>query len=118
EVGKYKAIVKRSHYKGILDLTSSGNGYVIVDGMNNDVYIPFHSLNKAFDGDLVEIYIFPRRKHGNNKEGEITKILERKKTTFVGQLLMEDKFGFLRPTDPKMYTDFYIPKENFGGAND
>lgn len=118
EVGKYKAIVKRSHYKGILDLTSSGNGYVIVEDMNNDVYIPSHSLNKAFDGDLVEIYIFPRRKHGNNQEGEITKILERKKTTFVGQLSMEDKFGFLRPTDPKMYTDFYIPKENFGGAND
>ncbi|WP_417363213.1 ribonuclease R [Galbibacter sp.] len=116
ETGKYKAIVKKNYYQGTLDLTSSGNGYVILDDMNEDVYIPSHSINKAFDKDFVEVYIFPRRKHGRNPEGEITKILERKKTTFVGQLAMEDKFGFVRPSDSKMQTDFYIPLENVGTA--
>src|SRR5690606_21639381 len=72
--------------------------------------------NKAFDGDVVEVYIFPRRKHGKNPEGEITKILERSKTTFVGLLHLEDKFGFLRPSDTKIYTDFYIPIENISTA--
>src|SRR5690606_20703341 len=64
ETGKYKAIVKRNYHKGILDLTSSGNGYVIIDDLEDDVFIPSHSINKAFDGDVVEVYIFPRRKHG------------------------------------------------------
>lgn len=118
EPGKYKAIVKKNYYEGVLDLTTSGNGYVVIDDKKDDVFVPSGSINKAFDGDIVEVYIFPRRKHGKNPEGEITKILERKKTTFVGQLLLEDKFGFLRPTDTKMYTDFYIPIENISTAKD
>src|SRR5690606_37116920 len=118
ETGRYKAIVKRNYYEGVLDLTSSGNGYVVIENMDDDVFVPSGSINRAFDGDLVEVYIFPRRKHGKNPEGEITKILERKKTTFVGQLALEEKFGFLRPSDTKMYTDFYIPIENISTAKD
>jgi len=118
ETGKYKAIVKKNYYQGSLDLTSSGNGYVVVDNLDKDVFIPAHSIHKAFDGDLVEVYIFPRRTQGRNPEGEITKILERKKTTFVGQLVLEDKFGFVRTSDTKMYTDFYIPIENISTAKD
>lgn len=118
EPGKFKALVKRNYYKGILDLTSSGNGYVITEELEDDVYIPSHAINRAFDGDEVEIYIFPRRKHGKNPEGEITKILERKKNTFVGLLDLEEKFGFLRPSDTKIYTDFYIPIEHIGTAKD
>src|SRR5690606_28437349 len=118
EPGKYKAIVKKNYYQGRLDLTSSGNGYVIIDEMDDDVYIPSHSISKAFHGDLVEVYIFPRRRHGKNPEGEVTKILERKKTSFVGLFLQEDKFGFVNPTDSRIQVDFYIPLENFGEAKD
>src|SRR5690606_37347354 len=31
ETGRYKAIVKTNYYEGVLDLTSSGNGYVVIE---------------------------------------------------------------------------------------
>lgn len=114
ETGKYKAIFKKNYYEGKLDLTSSGNGYVVIEDFDDDVFVPSGLINQAFHGDTVEVYIFPRRRSGKNPEGEITKIIQRKKTTFVGMLVLEDKFGFLRPSDTRMYTDIFIPIENVG----
>jgi len=117
ERGKYKK--KRSvhtYFTGKMDLTSSGNGYVIVDELEDDIFVPYNRLNKAFHGDTVEVFLKPRRK-GKKQEGEISKVLERKKTSFVGILDKQKTFAFVRPTDPRMYTDIFIPQEKMKKAN-
>src|SRR5688572_25070466 len=58
ETGKYKAIFKKNYYEGILDLTSSGNGYVVIEDFDDDVFVPAGLINQAFHGDTVEVYIF------------------------------------------------------------
>ncbi|QWX83624.1 ribonuclease R [Cellulophaga sp. HaHaR_3_176] len=114
--GKYKSIVStRTYHTGTVDITSRGNAYIIIDGMDDDVFIPFNKVNKAFHKDTVEVYVYPRRK-GKKLEGEITKIVERKKTSFVGILDMQKSFAFVRIGDFRMYTDFFIPKDKINDA--
>ena len=116
--GKYKAIIStRTYHTGTVDITGRGNAYIIIEGLEDDVFIPFNKLNKAFHKDTVEVYIYPRRK-GKKLEGEITKVLERYKTSFVGIIDMQKTFAFVRISDFRMYTDFFIPKDKIGNATD
>lgn len=116
--GSYKAIAStKTYHTGTVDVTGRGNAYIVIEGMDDDVFVPFNKLKKAFHKDTVEVYIFPRRK-GKKLEGEITKVLERNKNTFVGIVDMQKTFAFIRPTDFRMYTDIFVSQDKIGKAND
>lgn len=113
ERGNYKAIeASKSHLNGIVDITGRGNAYVIIEGMDEDVFVPYNKLNRAFNKDKVEVYVFPSRK-GKKLEGEIISVLERFKTEYVGIVDIQQNFAFVRPKDMGMYTDIFVPKERF-----
>lgn len=116
--GKYRAIEMQHYYVGTLDINSRGNGYVMVDDLEDDIFVPSNFLNKALHGDLVEVYVFPRFRNRQKMEGEITKILERNKVRFVGTVQLHKNFAFVIPTDHRMYTDIFVFKENLSGATD
>ncbi|MGB5553320.1 MAG: ribonuclease R [Flavobacteriaceae bacterium] len=116
--GNYKAVAStKTYHTGTVDITGRGNAYIIVEGIDEDVFVPFNKLKKAFHRDTVEVYIFPKRK-GKKLEGEITKIIERNKMTFVGIVDLQPNFAFVRPSDYKMYTDIFVGKDNLGDATD
>lgn len=116
--GNYKALAtSHKHHTGKVDLTGRGNAYIVIEGMDDDVFVPQSRINKAFHGDTVEVNIFKGGK-GKKLEGEVTKIVERKKTEFVGILDLQKTFAFVRPTDFRMYTDFFVPKGSILDAND
>jgi len=116
--GSYKAIAStKTYHTGTVDITGRGNAYIVIEGMDDDVFVPFNKLKKAFHKDTVEVYIFPRR-NGKKLEGEITKVVERKKMEFVGIVDMQKTFAFIRPTDFRMYTDIFVSQDKIGKAND
>ena len=106
--GKFKIIVTSEYYTGILDVSSRGNGYVICDAFEEDVHIASNNINKALNGDEVEFYVFKRR-HRGKIEGEITQILKRAKTEFVGVIQIYNSYAFVIPDDSKMYKDIFVP---------
>ena len=109
--GKYTlAVTKKQYHRGILEVTSSGRGFVICEDLEQDISIPKNSINKAFNGDLVEVYCYKRKNNGS-LEGEIIDIIERKKTTFVGILQIEKNYAFVLTRGARMYTDFFIDKK-------
>ncbi|MEB3003914.1 ribonuclease R [Capnocytophaga sp. G2] len=114
--GQYKANEATYYHRGIVDMSSNGNAYVTCEDLAQDVFIPNNLLNKALHGDVVEVYVFPRRK--DKLEGEITQIIERKRTTFVGIVQMQKNFAFVVPTDRRMYTDIFVSKNDCNGAKD
>lgn len=115
--GTYKAKQSdNNNVTGKVDLTSSGNAYILVNNREDDIFVPERRLNGAFHGDTVEIAIKPNRS-GRRAEGEVAKVLERKKSTYVGIFEKHKTFAFVRPTDPRMYTDIFVPIENIGKAN-
>ena len=116
--GNYKAIPStKTYHTGTVDITGRGNAYIIVEGLDDDVFVPFNKLKKAFHKDEVEVYIFPRRK-GKKLEGEITKVISRHKTSFVGIVEMQKDFAFVRPSDFRMYTDIFVKKNKLSNARD
>ncbi|MBO0352783.1 ribonuclease R [Muricauda ruestringensis] len=118
ERGKYqKKQSLHTYYTGRVDLTTSGNAYIIVDELEDDIFVQNNNLNRAFHGDTVEVFIKPRRK-SKKMEGEISKVLERKKTSYVGIVDKQKSFAFVRPTDSRMYTDIFVPPEKLKKAND
>ncbi|WP_034260071.1 ribonuclease R [Altibacter lentus] len=115
ERGKYIITPSQNYYTGKMDIAGRGQGYVIVEELEEDILVKNKNLNKALQGDTVEVYVFKRRK-GGKTEGEVTKILERKRTEFVGTIQVMENFAFVEVTDYKMYTDIFIPKANIGNA--
>ena len=117
ERGKYKAVITTDYYSGIIELNSKGTAYVNCEEFDEDVYIASNNINKALDGDEVELYIFKRRKRGR-LEGEVTKVLKRARSEFVGIIQMKKNFSFFIPDSRKMYIDVFIPFNKTAGAKD
>jgi len=108
--GKFKAIVNAEYHIGILDLAAKGNGYIICDDFEEDVFIASNNINKALNGDEVEFYAFKRKKRGK-AEGEITNIITRAKSEYVGVIQMQknSNYAFVIPDSNKMYKDIFVP---------
>lgn len=113
--GKFRISASVDYHRGFLDMTAKGSGYVVVEDLEDDIFIPSNNLNRALNGDEVEVYIY-RRRNNKKSEGEVTRILNRKRTEFVGVLQLKDKFGFVAMQDPKMYTDIFVQKNKIGDA--
>lgn len=118
ERGKFKKKPSlHTYFTGKVDLTSSGNAYILVDELDDDIFVPYNRLNKALHGDSVEVFLKPRR-NGKKPEGEISKIIERKKTSYVGIVDKQKTFAFVRPSDSRMYKDIFVPMEKLNKAED
>lgn len=115
--GKYQLIVKSAVVTGVVDMTKSGSGYVISEDTEKDIYIPPKFMYNALNGDTVKVFILARKKR-KGPEGQITEIIKRAKTEFVGTIEASKKFAFLIPDDQKMPVDVYVPLDKLGGAKD
>jgi len=103
-------------FKGTLDITRSGMGFVIVDAMDTDVIVRPNDFNTAMHGDTVLV----RTKSGGGRrmQGEVIEVLERKRKEFIGQLQMNETFAFFVAESDKPMPDFFIPLQNLNKAKD
>src|SRR5690554_5319880 len=69
ERGKYMLTPSTNYYTGKVDIAGRGQGYIIVDDLEDDIFVSNKNLNKALHGDIVEVYVFKRKK-GGKSEGE------------------------------------------------
>ena len=65
------------------------------EGMD-DIFIPPHEINGALNGDTVLIRVL-KETSGDRREGTVTKIVERSKTTFVGTYPSKSRIWLCRP---------------------
>ncbi len=107
---------KNKFLKGKLDVTRSGIGYVIVEGLEKDIFIRPHDFNKAFHGDTVRISM--KEQNGKRSEGKVEEVLERKQTEFIGNIEVSDTFAFFTPDSQKPMPDFYVSTKKLNGAKD
>ncbi len=101
-------------FKGTLDITRSGMGFVIVPSMDIDILIRPNDLNTAMHGDTVLVRVKPGG--GRRMQGEVIEVLERRRTEFIGQLQLNDTFGFFVAESDKPMPDFFIPLSNLNKA--
>ncbi len=114
--GRYTLKAKTSVVTGMVELQPQGFAYVISDEVDQPVLISSRNLKHAMEGDKVHVHLYARRKK-HDLEGEVTEIIERAKTHFVGTVEISRNFAFLVPSG-KVGFDIFIPKEKLNGAKD
>lgn len=107
-----------STYKGRLDVTRSGMGYVIVDKLDSDIIVRPNGFNTALHGDTVRVRITGDQNKSGRKQGEVVEVVERKQTEFMGKLDVSQNFAFFIAETDKPMPDIYIPLDKLNGAKD
>lgn len=104
-------------YKGTLEVTRSGLGYVTVEGQTKDIIIKRENLKNALNGDEVRIEVATRgKKFGARPEGVVIEVTRRKQSEFSGNIQVHKHFAFLVPDSEKMPVDIFIPLHLLNGA--
>ncbi len=119
EKGKYIINLNiKGTLTGIIDFNQSGNAYVNVEGLDDDIFIHSKNVKDALQGDKVLIVTYTYK--GKKLEGSVLEVLERTRTEFVGtlQVVPHKDFGFVVCDKKTINTDIFIPKGKFGGAED
>ncbi len=98
---------------GTADITRNGAGYVSVQGMENDIFIPHKFVRNAMQGDEVKVRV---TMFGRRPEGEIVEIIRRSQDNFTGRVDVLDKFAFFVADERKLNTDVFIPLSALNGA--
>jgi len=107
----------KKQYKGRLEITRNGMGFVIVEGLEQDILIRKDFIRNALNGDEVRVELTDRgKKFGARPEGVIVEVLNRKQSEFSGRLEVHPHFAFLITDSEKMSLDIYIPLHLLHGA--
>ena len=119
---KTKTTTKHTHlvttYKGILDIAKSGMGFVIVQGLENDILVFPNDFNTALKGDEVSIKITKIRQASGKKEGKVLEVLKRKQVSFAGTMQVKERTAFFIPSSVFPMPDIYVPMNKLNGAKD
>ena len=102
-------------FKGTLDITRSGMGFVIVPDQETDILVRPNDFNTAMHGDTVIVRVSGG---GHRLQGEVVEVLQRKRTEFIGQIQMNETFAFFIAESEKPMPDFFIPLGNLKKAKD
>ncbi|MBL9131026.1 MAG: ribonuclease R, partial [Verrucomicrobiaceae bacterium] len=100
---------------GVIQITRGGRGFVAPDEPGiGEIGIPESGTDTAMHGDrvLVRLNIRPQ---GLNKgapgenTGKVVRVLERKRTQFVGTLQQSKQYLFVKPDDPRLPGAVMVP---------
>ena len=101
---------------GMYTGNKKGFGFVTVEGMEEDIFIPEENVFNALHGDKVQIVITKDGGEGKRKEGRVVKVLEHTVKEVVGYYSDNKTFGFVVPDNQKITRDIFVKKEDSLGA--
>lgn len=102
--------IPSTKFQGIIEISGDVGVLIPKDKSNKKIIIRRRNFNTALDGDEVLVKLLAQREK-KKLRGEVIKILNRSKTTFLGTVEFDGDFYFLVPDDPKYYVDFLIPRK-------
>lgn len=103
--------------EGKLDVTSHGDGYVIVEGRDQDIKISRRYMGTALNGDTVRVKLMGYHKKSKKPLGKIEEVIERASTLFVGTLDEAAKNTYLIQADVQSSRiDFFVDPKDLNGA--
>ncbi len=106
---------KLNTIEGVINISPKGKGYFRPKDSDVVVEIEHNFLKTACNGDIVSVFIFPKKKY-DTPQGEVIKIIRRSKVGFAGVLEKKGDTFMLVPSDFRMYSNIIIPKNKLNGA--
>lgn len=101
---------------GPISVNRSGIGFVEREGETTDVMIPSAQMGCALDGDRVMIRLTGYQ--GDRRTGAVVRIVERTGRNIVGTFHKTPHFFYVRPDNPRIHRDIYIPSSETEGAKE
>lgn len=103
---------KRGHiFETTLRVTRKGVGFADLPDREDSVRIEHEDLKTALHGDRVRLTLHPHMP-GKLQTGEITEIIYRYRTQFVGTVDKRDAATFVIPDDQRMYQNFILNRKD------
>lgn len=103
--------------QGKVDLTRSGAGYIMIEGREDDIYVPSKYMGGAHNNDIVEIEPAQGRR-GGRPEGRVVRIVKRALTQSMGTIKLFKKFAIVTPDRANLNFDIMVPLEKINQAVD
>lgn len=101
---------------GVYSGHPKGFGFVTVEGLSQDIFIPEEKSGGALHGDKVLVFIEEEPGDGRRAEGHVLKILEHANREIIGFYQKNKNFGFVIPDNQKLAKDIFIPQGKDMGA--
>jgi ribonuclease R len=99
--------------KGVIQFRAGGSAFVIVDGKRDEpsIQIAPDDTGVALPGDtvVVRIYRGVAGKRPGERVGRVVQIVERGRTSIVGDLRREGRNFFVAPDDPRFVFEIAVP---------
>ena len=114
--GKYKLKSRSGSITGKVEIQPQGFAFIVSEEVEKPILVSARNLNHAMEGDVVKVHLYALRKN-QQPEGEVSEIVERAKSTFVGTISKSQNFAFFIPSG-KVGFDLFIPNEKLNGAKD
>lgn len=112
--GKYRK-GRHRFITGVFTAHAKGYGFVTAEGETEDIFIAEENTFGAIHEDLVQVVCIPSS--GKRREGKVVKILEHGLKTLVGTYEKSaENYGFVKPDNPRIGMDVFIPSERSKGA--
>ena len=108
-------LVGEKTFVGVVSTIRSGAAYIIVEQLDEDVYIPQRHLNGAMNRDEVELTVRSTRR---KPEGRVVRVLKRSLTRVIGKLKASKNSGVVSFESRKNNLDVFINPNNFGSAKE
>lgn len=102
--------------------STRGYGFVTVEGLTEDIFIPPDETGTALHGDTVQIQLLTPAvpghdgRGGKRSEGRVLKVLSRGFEEIVGTFQKNKNYGFVIPDNQKFCNDIFIPSGKTMGA--
>lgn len=90
-------------------IRGKGTGFLSVPGEKEDVVIDRSNLNRALDGDIVEIELLSKNADGR-REGKVLRVIEEEREELIGIVEKKDGAYRLLPDNKRMYIRPTLPK--------
>jgi ribonuclease R len=105
-----------SSISGVFFGHPKGFGFVAVEGLEQDIFIPEEKTGGALHGDTVLISVESESGNGKRAEGRILKVVNHANSEIVGFYQKNKNFGFVIPDNQKLAKDVFVPQGKDMGA--
>ncbi|HMH32929.1 MAG TPA: ribonuclease R [Puia sp.] len=105
-------------YKGKLEITRSGMGFVVIEDLEQDILVRPSDFNTALHGDTVLVKILNSSAKSRRMQGEVIEVITRKQNEFLGHIELSESFAFFIPETNKPMPDIFVPLNQLKDAKD
>ena len=114
--GRFTLLSEAVYVTGKVDYVNPSYAYIVTEEGEDDIWVSKENLRSALDQDVVRVLLSQLRARAKHPVGKVVAIVERSKTTWVGEVVQRGKAMFVVPTSKRMHDDILVKASNLQGA--